>query len=127
MQRPVKDYPQKLLPDRNPQGFGVVTDPVDTDINLAFDAQGIRLIAQLKGDDIGIIVVLQEILVWENYFTDRDPDWHDQIRSTLARIGNAVPQPIELGYHMCYGSPKDQHLVQPKDTATMVDGTPPMR
>jgi hypothetical protein len=64
--------------------------------------------------------VLQEILVWENYFTDRDPDWHDQIRSTLARIGNAVPQPIELGYHMCYGSPKDQHLVQPKDTATMV-------
>jgi hypothetical protein len=63
MQRPVKDYSQKLLPDRNPQGFGVVTDPVDTDINLAFDAQGIRLIAQLKGDDIGIIVVLQEILV----------------------------------------------------------------
>lgn len=64
--------------------------------------------------------VLQEILVWENYFSDRDPDWHDQIRSTLGKIGNAVPQPIELGYHLCYGSPKDQHLVQPKDTATMV-------
>lgn len=64
--------------------------------------------------------VLQEILVWENYFTDRDPDWRDQIRSTLSKIGNAVPQPIELGYHLCYGSPKDQHLVQPKGTATMV-------
>lgn len=64
--------------------------------------------------------VLQEILVWENYFTDRDADYRDQIRSTLGKIGNAVPQPIELGYHLCYGSPKDQHLVQPKDTATMV-------
>jgi len=64
--------------------------------------------------------ILQEILVWENYFTDRDPDWRDQIRATLGKIGNAVPRPIELGYHLCYGSPKDQHLVQPKDTATMV-------
>jgi hypothetical protein len=64
--------------------------------------------------------VLQEILVWENYFTDRDSDYRDQIRSTLGTIGNAVPEPIELGYHFCYGSPKDQHLVQPKDTATMV-------
>jgi hypothetical protein len=65
--------------------------------------------------------ILQEILAWENYFTDRDADYMDQIRSTLGRIGNAVPQPIELGYHLCYGSPKDQHLVQPKDTAIMAE------
>jgi len=64
--------------------------------------------------------VLQEILVWENYFPDRDPEYRTQIASTLGRIGNAVPEPIELGYHLCYGSPKDQHLVQPKDAATMV-------
>jgi hypothetical protein len=36
-------------------------------------------------------------------------------------MGNAVPMPIELGYHLCYGSPKDEHLVQPKDTAIMVE------
>jgi hypothetical protein len=64
--------------------------------------------------------VLQEILILENYFADRDPDYQTQIRSTLGKIGNAVPEPIELGYHLCYGSPKDQHLVQPKDAAIMV-------
>ena len=64
--------------------------------------------------------VLQEILAWENYFTDRDDDYMSQIRTTLGRIGNAVPTEMELGYHLCYGSPKDEHLVQPKDTATMV-------
>jgi methionine synthase II (cobalamin-independent) len=64
--------------------------------------------------------VLQEILAWENYFTDRDDDYMAQIRTTLGRIGNAVPKGMELGYHLCYGSPKEEHLVQPKDAETMV-------
>jgi hypothetical protein len=34
-----------------------------------------------------------------------------------------VPADIELGYHLCYGSPADEHLVQPKDTGVMVDMT----
>lgn len=65
--------------------------------------------------------VLQEILALENYFTDRDDDYVAQIHRTLGRIGNAVPKDMELGYHLCYGSPKDEHLVQPKDTAMMVN------
>jgi hypothetical protein len=32
-----------------------------------------------------------------------------------------VPADIELGYHLCYGSPADEHLVQPKDTGVMVE------
>src|SRR5205814_5712196 len=39
----------------------------------------------------------------------------------LTMIGEAVPASIELGYHLCYGSPADEHLVQPKDTAIMVE------
>ena len=30
---------------------------------------------------------------------------------------------IELGYHLCYGSPADEHCVQPKDMAIMVEMT----
>ena len=30
-----------------------------------------------------------------------------------ARLGAAVPADVELGYHLCYGSPADQHLVMP--------------
>jgi hypothetical protein len=65
--------------------------------------------------------VLQEILVYEDYFPDRPADYRAQMRSALAAMGNAVPVPVELGYHLCYGSPKDEHLVQPKDTAIMVE------
>ena len=41
----------------------------------------------------------------------------------LARVGDAVPAGIELGYHLCYGSPADEHLVQPKDMGIMVEMT----
>jgi hypothetical protein len=60
--------------------------------------------------------VLQEILIWENYFTDRPADYQQEILRVLGQIGSAVPEPMELGYHLCYGSPKDEHLVQPRDT-----------
>jgi len=63
--------------------------------------------------------VLQEILIWENYFPDRPDDYQAQIISNLGRIGDAVPPPIELGFHFCYGSPKDQHLVQPRDAGVL--------
>ena len=28
---------------------------------------------------------------------------------------------IELGYHLCYGSPSDEHVIQPKDAGIMVE------
>ena len=39
----------------------------------------------------------------------------------LGRIGDAVPATIELGYHLCYGSPLDARYLQPQDMANMVD------
>jgi hypothetical protein len=41
----------------------------------------------------------------------------------LQQIGDAVPAGIELGYHLCYGSPADEHMVQPKDAGIMVEMT----
>jgi len=81
-----------------------------------------KIAAALPNDRIAIQWdVLQEILVWENYFTDRPANYRDETLSILGAMGDAVPMPIELGYHLCYGSPKDEHLVQPKDTAIMVE------
>ena len=37
------------------------------------------------------------------------------------KIGDAVPSKIDLGYHLCYGSPADEHMVQPKDAGLMVE------
>ena len=41
----------------------------------------------------------------------------------LARLGDAVPEPAELGYHLCYGTPNDEHVVMPEDLANAVEMT----
>ena len=65
--------------------------------------------------------VCQEVLVFENYFAERPADYKAQIFAELGRLGDAVPEAIEMGYHLCYGSPQDEHVVQPKDTAVLVE------
>jgi hypothetical protein len=38
----------------------------------------------------------------------------------LGRLGSAIPTPIELGFHLCYGNRGNEHWKEPDDTATMV-------
>jgi hypothetical protein len=61
------------------------------------------------------------VLAWEGYYEPGPVDFRDETLAVLTRIGNAVPAAIEFGYHLCYGSPADEHCVQPKDTAIMVE------
>ena len=65
--------------------------------------------------------VCQEVLAFENYFKDRPADYKKQTFDMLGRLGDAVPAGIEVGYHLCYGSPADEHLVQPKDSGILVE------
>jgi hypothetical protein len=65
--------------------------------------------------------ICQEVLVFENYFPSRPPNYKERIWALLGRLGDAVPAGVELGYHLCYGSPADQHLVMPKDTAILTE------
>jgi hypothetical protein len=65
--------------------------------------------------------VCQEVLAWEGYYEKGPVDFRTETIDVLTRIGEAVPASIELGYHLCYGSPADEHLVQPKDMAIMVE------
>lgn len=64
--------------------------------------------------------VCQEVLMWEGYF-DQNPDYKEEIVASLAALGDAVPSDVELGYHLCYGSPLDEHCVQPKDMGVLVE------
>ncbi|MEM8860897.1 MAG: hypothetical protein AAGD96_21445, partial [Chloroflexota bacterium] len=62
----------------------------------------------------------QEILLLENYFPD---DWvydSQTIPPTLGELGDAVPTCVELGFHLCYGSPVDAPLVKQKDMGVSV-------
>jgi len=65
--------------------------------------------------------VCQEVLAFENYFPAQPADTKEQVFAELARLGNRVPKGVELGYHLCYGSPQDEHLLQPKDMGVMVE------
>jgi hypothetical protein len=65
--------------------------------------------------------VCQEVLAWEGYYEEGPVDFRTETIDVLTRIGDAVPGAIELGYHLCYGSPADEHCVQPKDMAIMVE------
>lgn len=38
----------------------------------------------------------------------------------LARLGDAIPEPVELGYHLCYGNRHNRHWKEPDDTAKLV-------
>ncbi|MEM7293842.1 MAG: hypothetical protein AAF420_10680 [Pseudomonadota bacterium] len=63
----------------------------------------------------------QEILLLEGYFPD---DWvYDAalMAPTVAALGDAVPEAVELGYHFCYGSPVDAPLVQQTSMGVVVN------
>jgi hypothetical protein len=36
-------------------------------------------------------------------------------------LGDAVADAAELGFHLCYGSPADAHLVMPRDAGILVE------
>jgi hypothetical protein len=78
--------------------------------------------AALPNDRIAIQWdVCQEVLAWEGYFDPGPVDFRTETIAILTQIGDAVPAAIELGYHLCYGSPADEHMVQPKDAGIMVE------
>ena len=65
--------------------------------------------------------VCQEILIFEDYFPYRPVDYKDQIFQQLGRLGSEVPSDVDLGFHLCYGTPQNEHLVMPKDTGVLVE------
>jgi hypothetical protein len=67
--------------------------------------------------------ICQEVLVFERYFPSRPADYKERVFAELARLGAAVPADVELGYHLCYGSPADQHLVMPADAGVLAELT----
>jgi hypothetical protein len=63
--------------------------------------------------------VCQEVLAWEGYYDEGPNDFCDETLEILVEVGDAVPRGIDLGYHLCYGSPLDEHVVQPRDAGLL--------
>jgi hypothetical protein len=81
-----------------------------------------EILAAVPHDELAIQWdVCQEVLMYEDYFPYRPNDYKAQTLSQLGRLGARVPEDVEVGYHLCYGTPKDEHLVMPIDTAIVVE------
>jgi hypothetical protein len=65
--------------------------------------------------------VCQEVLLFENYFPVREENYRTKVFEQFARLGAAVPNDVELGFHLCYGSPGDQPLLILKDATVLVE------
>jgi hypothetical protein len=65
--------------------------------------------------------VCQEVLLFENYFPVREPNYQKEVFEQFGRLGAAIPSGVELGFHLCYGSPGDQPLLLLKDSAVLVE------
>jgi len=54
--------------------------------------------------------ICQEALAFEGYFPTRPANFEAQNFALMGRLGNAVSEPVMLGYHLCYGTPRLQRL-----------------
>ncbi len=64
--------------------------------------------------------VATEMSWWERVYPAPFDAVEDGIIAALARLGQAVPEPVELAYHLCYGSMNNRHWKEPADLANLV-------
>ena len=119
---------QVCLPTPMSSAFMYVSPRAHHDYQRAYERALLgdlrRIIAAIPPADLAIQWdICQEVLVFEGYFPARPADYRERIFALLARLGDAVPAGVGMGYHLCYGSPADQHLVMPKDTAVLAELT----
>ncbi len=117
---------QVCLPTPMAVGYWFVTPSARADFfaayERAFKADLAGICAAIPLEDLAIQWdVCQEVLAWEGYFPDRPESYKQDITAMLVRLGDAVPEPAELGFHLCYGTPNDEHVVMPTDLANAVE------
>jgi hypothetical protein len=80
------------------------------------------IVANIPHDELSIqLDVCQEVLMFENYFPEGNAGYKEAIFQQFARLAAAVPSNVELGFHLCYGSPGDQPLILLRDAEVLVE------
>lgn len=87
-----------------------------------------KIVAEIPGADLAVqwdcpveFAIFEGI--FPSWFGDGYPRQLAQVVARLARLGAAVPEGVELGYHLCYGDFGHQHFAEPADTGRMVSVT----
>ncbi|MEQ8701696.1 MAG: hypothetical protein RLT05_34690 [Bauldia litoralis] len=64
--------------------------------------------------------VATEMSLFERVFPTPLTDPDRTLIDRMSRLGDAVPDGAELGYHLCYGSMNDRHWKEPRDLGRLV-------
>lgn len=64
-----------------------------------------------------------EMVMWDGGYANIPtfPGMDKVFADSFARLSRAVPNTVELGFHLCYGDLDAKHFVEPRDAAKMVD------
>ncbi|MGK8557172.1 hypothetical protein [Nocardia gipuzkoensis] len=57
--------------------------------------------------------------VFPSWFGTDYPTQLEEVGKRLVRLGAAVPEPVEVGYHLCYGDFGHRHFAEPVDTGRL--------
>lgn len=87
-----------------------------------------RLCAAIPHDDLCIQWdMVREVLWWDGRVLQNQPapfaatTLRDDVLARLGRLCQAVPDVVELGFHLCYGDWGGVHQIEPIDTGAMVE------
>ncbi|MEU9867027.1 hypothetical protein AB0C87_04160 [Actinomadura sp. NPDC048021] len=99
------------------------------ELEAAYEA---RLLAELE-EILAVVPPADLAVQWDTavefaVFEGVYPAWYGtdypsrlaETLTRLVRLGNAVPDEVELGYHLCYGDFEHKHFVEPADTSKLV-------
>lgn len=109
---------------------GPSRDAVEEAYTTAMVAEVDRICAAIPNEDLAIQWDLcHEMILWDGQLPDQMPerwprpfsDIEGGVMQRVSRLAGAVPEPVELGFHLCYGDLDAHHFIDPQDTAKMGD------
>ena len=63
--------------------------------------------------------VCQDVGIWEGYYPAYFADREAGVIERLVRVAEAIPEGVELGFHLCYGDLKHAHFMEPKNAGVL--------
>lgn len=100
----------KLQPDFEPQHEATLLRELDEILN-GIPHQELAI----QWDTAVEFAVIEGIM--PTYIQDID----NEINQILVRIASVVPEPVELGFHLCYGDAGHKHFCEPRDMGKLVE------
>jgi ornithine cyclodeaminase/alanine dehydrogenase-like protein (mu-crystallin family) len=80
-------------------------------------AEVARIVEHIPADELAIQWDCTEPCFYESASAELKSSTLD----ALAELASAIPDDVELGYHLCYGDFEHQHSVEPTDLSTVVE------